>query len=207
MPGRCVLSFWHAAASSTARPRRRRRSRRRAPPWCSYPRPHLLLPQLHGRIIALDRPPGGLLPGPAVPLQQPPGALYGVGDVEQSADQRPDPGQRPSPIRPTVHQRSALQFPLQPGNLNLGEPGTTRRALGEHPGSRLARARPDATAPPTVRSPAVRPRSVGSSPHARSVLQPAASSAPAWPSLRRSTRPAAVRQTARQHPFKFSSDT
>jgi hypothetical protein len=60
------------AASSRIRPRPRRRSRSRAPPRCFHLRPHLLLPQLDGLFVALERVTGRALRGPAVPVQEPP---------------------------------------------------------------------------------------------------------------------------------------
>jgi hypothetical protein len=95
--GRSCPRFWHAAASSTGRPRPQRRSSRRTPPRCSYPRPDLLLPQLHRAVVTLDRPPSGLLPRPPVTLQKPPCALHRVGHVEEPADQLLDARQGPPP--------------------------------------------------------------------------------------------------------------
>ncbi len=84
---------WPAAASSTAQPRPRRRS--------THPGMHL-----HRVVVPLDRPPGRLLPGPAVPLQQQPGALDRVRDVKQPADQRLDSRQGPPLVRPAVRERT-----------------------------------------------------------------------------------------------------
>ena len=58
-----------------------------------------------------------------MPAQQPPGALDGVADVEQLADQRLDPAQGPAlvPGEP-VRQRALPQLQLQPGPLPRRQP-------------------------------------------------------------------------------------
>lgn len=118
------------AASATGRPRPRRRSRLRGPPLCFYLRPHLLLPQLHCFVVTFDRSAGRLLPGPAVPLQQPPCPLHRVADVEQPPDQRLHPCQRPTLIRPPMSERTALQLALELRDLSCGKSRTTWRPLG-----------------------------------------------------------------------------
>jgi hypothetical protein len=77
-----------------ARTRRRGGSRLRIPLRWSCLRPGLLLPLLQCCVIALDRPPRGLLPRPAVALRQPPGALDCVREVAQPPDHRLHPRRR-----------------------------------------------------------------------------------------------------------------
>lgn len=74
-----------------------------------------------------------------MPLEQPPGPLHGVTDVEQPPDQRLDPRERPALVLPPMSQRAALQLPLQTGYLLVAEPGPPRRSLRQHSyGSALA---------------------------------------------------------------------
>lgn len=126
-----------------------RRSSRCMPPRCSYPRPDVPLPQLHGRVVVFDGSADRLLPRPAAPLQQPPCALHRVAHVEQAADQRLHPCQRPPLVGPTRDQRTAFQLPLKSGDLLLAEPRSPRRTLRQ--GSGLAALTPLA-APPLHRS-------------------------------------------------------
>src|SRR5258708_4497627 len=61
-----------------------------------YIGPHLGLPHPDRLIVAFHRLAAGPLAGPAVPAHQLPGALDGVPDMKQPADQRLDPAQRPA---------------------------------------------------------------------------------------------------------------
>lgn len=49
--------------------------------------------------------------------------------MEQPADQRLDPRQRPPLVRPPVSQRASLQLPPQPGDLGFAESRSSRRSL------------------------------------------------------------------------------
>ncbi len=66
-------------------------------------------------------------------LEQLPDALDRAGDVEEPADQRLDSCQRPPLVRPALSERTALQLPLQPGDLGLAEFRPSRRALRQQP--------------------------------------------------------------------------
>lgn len=107
-----------------------------------YLRPDLLLPQHNRVLVSLDRPAGGLLPAPAAPLEQQPGALHRVRDAGQAPDQGLDPSERPPLIRPAVRQRSPLQLTLQalhlgpaPTSAAPASPSTARRFAPFSPGS------------------------------------------------------------------------
>ena len=95
-----------------------------------YLRPHLGLPHRDRVLVAFHRLADRNLGRPAVPAHQLPGALDGVPDVEQLADQRLDPAQRPAlvPGEP-VRQRALLQFGLQPGPLLRAQPLPRHRPL------------------------------------------------------------------------------
>ncbi|GAA2569752.1 hypothetical protein GCM10010398_69610 [Streptomyces fimbriatus] len=76
-----------------------------------------LLPHLDRRTVTLDRPPHGLLPRPAVPLRQPPGALHRARDVALKTQISRVPAEdfgvygsdRPSPARAPLPDRSRKQ--------------------------------------------------------------------------------------------------
>ena len=122
-----------AAASSRTRPRPRRRSRLRAPPRCFYPRPDLLLPQVHRALVPLECPAGRGLPGPTVPLQQPPHSRDRKAQPEPSADHRLNPGQRPALILEPVIGRPLAQLLFQRSKLGcrqLRHARRTRRPQG-----------------------------------------------------------------------------
>ena len=89
----------------------------------------LLLSHLDRIVGAFDGPSDRLLPG----------ALDGVGDAEQAADQCLDPRQRPPLARPAVDQRGSDQLSFQPGDLGLAEPGPPRRTLRQDPNSPRSR--------------------------------------------------------------------
>ncbi|MDQ0933615.1 hypothetical protein QFZ49_003555 [Streptomyces turgidiscabies] len=72
-------------------------------------------------------------------LQQPPGALHGVRDVEQPTDHCLDPGEGPPLIGPAMCQRAVLQLPFEPDDLGLAESRSTWRALRQHPSSPCSR--------------------------------------------------------------------
>ncbi len=66
-----------------------------------------------------------------MPAHQLPGALDGVPDVEQLADQRLDPAQRPALVTgEPVHQRAFPQLSLQPGLLLRAQPLPRHRTPG-----------------------------------------------------------------------------
>lgn len=70
------------------------------------------------------------LAGPAVPAHQFPGAPDGVPDVEQLADQRLDPAQRPPLVTgKPVSQRAFPQLGFQPRELLRGQPLPRHRPL------------------------------------------------------------------------------
>lgn len=126
--GRCGPRSWRAVASSTGRPRPRRRSSRRTPPRCSYPRPDLLLPQLDRYLVPLDRPSCGLLPRPAVPLQQPISVFTRASVHRWSA--------QPWASGPRSNSRSSLAICVGP---SLGRPGDPFVRTPASPRSRQAR--------------------------------------------------------------------
>jgi hypothetical protein len=74
-------------------------------------------------VVALHRLADRYMAGPAMPTHQLPGVLHGVPDVEQLADQRLDPAQRPAliPGEP-VRQRPFAQLGLQPRELLRTQP-------------------------------------------------------------------------------------
>ena len=84
-----------------------------------------------------------------MPAHQLPGPLDGVADVEQLADQRLDPAQRPAlvPGEP-VRQRALPQLGLQPGPLLRAQPLPRHRAPGSE---RLSAAVPPGPVPPPHR--------------------------------------------------------
>ena len=92
-----------------------------------------------------------------MPAQQPPGALDGVTDVEQLADQRLDPAQGP-PLVPgePVRQRALPQLQLQPGPLPRRQPLPRHRPPG--PQRRRASIPPGLPPPPhrPLRHPQIR---------------------------------------------------
>lgn len=128
---------WPAAASPTDRPRPRRRSICLRPPRCSYQRPDFLLPHVRRVVVTLDGATVRLLPGPAVPLQQPTRSLVRVPHVEQfgrSASSREPGSTADHPGRGS--QRAALRLPFQLDDPLFAEPRTPGGAL--RPDSRLA---------------------------------------------------------------------
>ena len=92
-----------------------------------------------------------------MPAQQPPGALDGVADVEQLADQCLDPAQGPAlvPGEP-VRQRAFPQLQLQPGPLPRRQPLPRHRPPG--PQRRRAAIPPGLPPPPhrPLRHPQIR---------------------------------------------------
>src|SRR5262245_25760645 len=82
------------------------------PRWL-YGRPHLLFPGGDGLLVALQGALHRYLHRPAVSPQQLADALDGVPDVEQFADQRLDPCQRPAlVIAEPVRQRAPVRLGL-----------------------------------------------------------------------------------------------
>src|SRR5512142_592963 len=107
-----------------------------------YLRPHLGLPHRDRGIVPFHGLAHRNLARPAVPAHQLPGPLHRVTHVEQLADQRLDPAQRPAlvPGEP-VRQRAFPQLLLQPGPLLRAQllprhrpPGPQRRGPAVPPG-------------------------------------------------------------------------
>lgn len=111
------------AGTSRTRPRPRRRSRCHAPPLCFRLRPYLLLPKLHRILVALQSAAGRALPGPAVPVHQPPGPRHQAGDPELPGDHLLDQDQGPSLVLPAMGRRPAHQLRVQHGKPGVREPG------------------------------------------------------------------------------------
>lgn len=86
--------------------------------------------------------PGGCLPGPAVPFQQPPHRRHRQARPQTTADHRLDPGKRPSLIVEALRGRALAEFFLQRGEMGIGDGRGVSRARGAQasmPPSRQAR--------------------------------------------------------------------
>jgi hypothetical protein len=117
-------------------------------------------------LIAFDGPARGRLPGPAVPVQQPPHRRHRAVDGELPGDQRSDPRHGPPLVLPAMHGRSARPSPAR----RTGRPRAWavsadpwRPGHPSHPAVRPAASAPLTAHPPrtgSVRETAAVPRSV-----------------------------------------------
>lgn len=191
------------AASATGWPRPHRRSRPCGPPPYFYLRPHLLLPQLRRHVRSPDGPAAATTSHDASAAAMSPQPCSRRGTTVRS-ESSPGPV---STADPPIHGQ-ADRAPTPAPAWQSGVPKASGALAIPSTGHPLhpAHATDGASAPPTARSPAARPRSPGSSRRSRSDQPLPAGSALLQPSWHRSNhRPARISHPTATDPTQSMS--